>query len=66
MCMIIASTAQLDIGYLRRENMKKIAYACRYGHQDITEIVALDGYALRDFNDALTSIVEEENKSGRG
>lgn len=40
-----------------------IAVAARYGHQPLSEILALDCDRLRSLNDALYRLIERESKT---
>jgi hypothetical protein len=41
---------------------QEVAYVARYGHQPLEQILRLSRRELRQFKEALNSIVERENK----
>lgn len=47
----------------RKSLMQRVAYACRYGYQDANHVMNWGGEMLRDFNDAIESIIEMEAKA---
>ncbi len=43
--------------------MQRVAYACRYGYQDANCVMNWSGDFLRDFIDAVESMIEMEAKA---
>ena len=55
-----ADEAENDPGNTYRLLMRRIAYACRYGHA-AAFVWEMDRWMLADFCEAIGGIVEEEN-----
>jgi hypothetical protein len=45
---------------------KRLAYATRYGHVPLTEVLHMDSTSLADYLAALNEIVGEENRPAKG
>lgn len=43
----------------------RVAYATRYGHATMTEVLGIDQWGLQDYLEAVSRIVEQENRQSR-
>ena len=51
----------VDLAERRRGLMRAVAYSTRYGHIPLSEALACSWDFLKRYNEALASIVREEN-----
>ena len=56
----------IDPDEYRQDLMQRVAYACRYGYQDANHVMNWGGQMLREFNDAVESMIEMESKAVKG
>lgn len=47
----------------RKDLMQRVAYACRYGYQSANDVMNWGGQFLREYNDAVESLIEAEAKA---
>ena len=47
-----------------KELWKMVAYAARYGHQQMSEIMSTSSAKLTEFNEGIIFWIEKENSSG--
>jgi hypothetical protein len=59
-------TARMGPDSVERRVWRALAYACRYGHQPLAEMLHLGTYQLAMLTEALSGIVQEENGAKGG
>lgn len=70
--VIISSAALLGIGYAKHGGVvsfkerlwTRVAFAARYGHQNVRDLLQMERGQLESFNDALAGLLRDENKNG--
>jgi hypothetical protein len=59
--LLMLHWSKVELAERRRGIMRAVAYTTRYGHVPLSEALSCDWDFLRRFNEALASLVREEN-----